>query len=153
LLAYGAVATTSDRTALTIEALLGDGSDGTADNTLKPGECITHIDMPAPVAGERAGYRRAISRAHAEWPLVEVVVRAVIADKRFAFVRIAAGGIAPVPLRFIAVEEALHSAAVDETSIRKAAAIAVKSARPLEGTGYKLKLLEQTIVDVVQSLV
>jgi len=152
LLAYGAVATTSERTALTIEALLGDGSDGTADNTLKPGEYITHIDMPAPVAGERAGYRRAIARAYAEWPLVEVVVRAVIDDQRFAFVRIAAGGIAPVPLRFIAVEEALRSAALDEASIRNAAAIAVKSAKPLPGTGYKLKLLEQTIVDVVQSL-
>jgi xanthine dehydrogenase YagS FAD-binding subunit len=153
LLAYDATVTTSERSSLTIAALLGDGTDGTADNTLVPGESITHIDMPAPLAHERAGYRRAIGRAYAEWPLVEVVVRAVIAPQRFEFVRVAAGGIATVPLRFPAVEDALRSAAFDEAAIRRATALAAKNAKPLAGTAYKLKLLEQEIVDVVQSLV
>jgi xanthine dehydrogenase YagS FAD-binding subunit len=152
LLAYEATVTTSARERLTIGALLGDGSDGTADNTLKAGEYITHVDMPAPLARERAGYRRAISRAHAEWPLVEVVVRAVIADGKFQFVRVAAGGIAPVPLRFAEVESALLRSAFDESSIRQAAALSWRDAKPLPGTAYKLKLLEQEIVDVVQSL-
>ena len=64
--------------------------------------------MPAPLAGERALYKRAISRTHAEWPLVEVCARAVVADGAFQFVRIAAGGIAPVPLRLEAAEAALQ---------------------------------------------
>jgi CO/xanthine dehydrogenase FAD-binding subunit len=58
-----------------------------------------------------------------------------------------------VPLRFPAVEDALRSAAFDEVAIRQAAALAAKNAKPLAGTAYKLKLLEQEIVDVVQSLV
>ena len=32
------------------------------------------------------------------------------------------------------------------------AALAAKNAKPLSGTAYKLKLLEQEIVDLVQSL-
>ncbi len=152
LLAYEALITTTEQTGITISALVGDGSEGTADNTLRPGEAITHIDMAVPVIGERAGYRRAISRAFAEWPLVEVVVRAVIAQQRFAFLRVAAGGVAPVPLRFVEVEKALQGAACDETVIRQAVSLATKDAKPLAGTAYKLKLLEQEIFDLVQSL-
>ena len=152
LLAYDAVVTTSERSNITIAALLGDGSEGTADNTLKPGEYITHVDMPVPLGRERAGYRRAISRTYAEWPLVEVVVRGVLAERRFEFVRVVAGGVAPVPLRFFEVEEALRSTALDEAGIRKAAQLAIKHAKPLPAAAYKLKLLEQEIADVVQSL-
>ena len=39
-----------------------------------------------------------------------------------------------------------------EAAIRKAAALAVRNATPLSGTAYKLRLLEQQIVDVVQAL-
>jgi xanthine dehydrogenase YagS FAD-binding subunit len=152
LLAYDATVTTNERSGLTISELLGDGSDGTADNKLKPGEQIIHVDIHAPLEGERAGYHRVISRTYAEWPLVEAVVRVVFVGKRFEFVRVTAGGIAPVPLRFIDVEEALRSSASEDASIRQAAALSAKNAKPLSGTAYKLKLLEQEIVDLVKSL-
>ncbi len=152
LLAYDATITTNERTGLTIGALLGDGADGTADNKLNPGEHIIHVDIRAPLEGERGGYHRVISRTYAEWPLVETVVRLVFVRERFEFVRVTAGGIAPVPLRFIDVEEALQSGGSDEVSIYKAAALAAKSAKPLFGAAYKLQLLEQAIVDLVQSL-
>ena len=97
LLAYEARVTTSQRSGLTIGDLLGDGSNGAADNALQPGEMIGSIELPAPVAVERAIYKRAISRTHAEWPLVEVCARAVVKDGVFEFIRVTAGGIAPVP--------------------------------------------------------
>ena len=93
---------------MTIGDLLGDGSNGSADNALQPGEMIRSIELPAPLQGERALYKRAISRTHAEWPLVEICARAVIKDGTFQFVRLAAGGIAPVPLRLAAAEAALQ---------------------------------------------
>ena len=152
LLAYDATVTTSERNGITIDELLGDGSDGTVDNRLKPGEHIIHVDMRAPLEGERAGYHRVIGRTYAEWPLVEAVVRVVFVGKRLAFVRVTAGGIAPVPLRFIDVEGALLSSALEEASIRQAAALSAKNAKPLSDMVYKLRLLEQEIVDLVQSL-
>src|SRR5438105_3395070 len=72
LLAYDAGITTDKRNGLTVGDVFGDGSNGAADNALLPGEMIRSIELPAPLQGERAYYKRAISRTHAEWPLVEV---------------------------------------------------------------------------------
>jgi xanthine dehydrogenase YagS FAD-binding subunit len=141
LMAYDATVTTNQRQSLGIAALLGDGSNGRADNRLEPGEIIQSIDLAIPAAGERALYRRSISRSYAEWPLVEIVVRTVIADGAFKLVRIVAGGIAPVPLRLAAAESALQGAAVNETSIDKAVTQSTAGAKPLAMTGYKLDLL------------
>ena len=73
---------TNLRPALTIEQLLGDGSNGAADHALNAGEMIEAIELPPPLAGERAAYKRAIGRAYAEWPLVEVVARVVVERRR-----------------------------------------------------------------------
>ena len=104
LMAYEARVDTTERKALTIEQLLGDGSNGAADHALAPGEMIPPWSFRPRSPSERAAYRRAISRTHAEWPLVEVVLRVVVANGAFRMVRIAAGGVAPVPLRLSAAE-------------------------------------------------
>jgi len=141
LLAYDAVVRT-DRRTLPIADLFGDGADGTVDNRLGAGERIVTVAMGEPLPQERAVYRRAICRAYAEWPLVEIVVRAVIAEHRFAFIRIAAGGVAPVPLRLPAAEAALEGKATDPAALRLAAALAMAGSKALPQTGYKLQLLE-----------
>jgi xanthine dehydrogenase YagS FAD-binding subunit len=82
---------------LSIADLFGNGPEGTADNTLGDGERIVSIKLCAPLPQERAVYRR----ARAEWPLVEVVVRVVIDNAQFHFVRVTAGGIAPVPAHIL----------------------------------------------------
>src|SRR4029450_289035 len=102
LLAYEAKVTTDRRSSLSIGDLLGDGSNGSADNALQPGEMIKSVTLASPLQGEHALYKRAISRTYADWPLVEICARAVIKDGAFQFVRLAAGGIAPVPLRLAA---------------------------------------------------
>jgi xanthine dehydrogenase YagS FAD-binding subunit len=153
LLAYDATVTTNRRQSLRIEALLGDGSNGRADNCLEPGEIIQSIELGTPVTGERAQYRRAISRSHAEWPLVEIIVRAVIADGAFGLVRVVAGGIAPVPLRLAATESALQGAIVSATTIEHAAAQSTAGARPLAMTGYKLDLLRGLTRDLLERVI
>jgi xanthine dehydrogenase YagS FAD-binding subunit len=150
LLAYDATVTTNLRQRLTIGQLLGDGSNGGADHTLTPGEIIESIELGNPVANERALYRRAISRSYAEWPLVEVVVRAVIADGAFKLVRIAAGGVAPVPLRLAAAESAAQGAAVNAATIAKAVTQSTLGAKPLAMTGYKLDLLKGLVQDLLE---
>ena len=54
---------TSQRNALSVEQLLGDGSNGAVDNALSAGEMITAIDLPPPLANERAAYQ-ASDRPH-----------------------------------------------------------------------------------------
>jgi xanthine dehydrogenase YagS FAD-binding subunit len=152
LLAYDATITTSLRQNLTITQLLGDGTNGSADNTLKAGEIIKSIQLPSPSSGERALYKRAISRTHAEWPLVELVARVFVAAGHVALVRVAAGGIAPVPLRLSAVEAALYGAAATAASVANAAEQSTIGANPLPMTRYKLALLRSLVEDLLETL-
>jgi xanthine dehydrogenase YagS FAD-binding subunit len=113
---------------------------------------IRQIVLPQPLPGERALYKRAISRSHAEWPLVEVCVRAVVTADDCRFVRIAAGGIAPVPLRLTAAEAALQGRPADATAIAEAVRQAVSGAKPLPMTAYKLDLLSGLLRDLLERL-
>jgi xanthine dehydrogenase YagS FAD-binding subunit len=153
LFAYDATVTTDKRRGLTIRDLLGDGSNGSVDHALASGEMIRGIELPPPLDRERALYKRAISRTHAEWPLVELCARAVVSEGTFAVVRLAVGGIAPVPIRLTACEAALHGAAANAASIENAARLAIAGAKPLPMTGYKLDLLSGLVQDLLERIV
>ena len=152
LLAYDATIATNRRSQLSLPDLLGDGTNGAADHLLAPGERIEAIALPALLAPERAHYKRAMSRTYAEWPLVEVCARVVVADGAFQFVRLTAGGIAPVPLRLTASEAALEGNPASAASIAQAARQASAGARPLPMTGYKLDLLSGLVHDLLEQL-
>jgi xanthine dehydrogenase YagS FAD-binding subunit len=64
MLAYGARIITDRRSGLSIGELLGDGGNGRADHALSANEMIKQIALGAPLAGERALYKRAISRTY-----------------------------------------------------------------------------------------
>ena len=153
LLAYEATIITDRRSGLTIGELLGDGSNGAADNMLLSGEMIRAVQLPPPLQDERALYKRAISRSHAEWPLVEVCARAVVSAGAFQFIRITAGGIAPIPLRLSAAEAASQGAPANPATIANAAKQAIAGAKPLPMTGYKLDLLCGVVHDLLERLV
>jgi xanthine dehydrogenase YagS FAD-binding subunit len=152
LLAYDVRVTTDQRSGLTIGDVLGDGSNGASDHALASGEMIRAVQLPPPLQGERAFYKRAISRSHAEWPLVEVCARAVVSAGAFQFIRITAGGIAPIPLRLSAAEAALQGAPASPATIASAAKQAIAGAKPLPMTGYKLDLLVGVVHDLLERL-
>ena len=152
LFAYEATIATDRRSRLSLPDLLGDGSNGAVDHLLAPGERIEVIALPMPLAAERAVYKRAISRTYAEWPLVEVCARAVLSGGAFQHVRIAAGGIAPVPLRLTATEAALEGKPATADNIAQAAWLATSGAKPLPMTGYKLELLAGLVRDLLERI-
>ena len=152
LLSYDAKIATDRRAGLTIGQLLGDGANGAADNTLENGELIKSVELAPPMVGERALYKRAIARAYAEWPLVEVVVRAVIVDGAFQFVRLTAGGVAPVPIELTATAAAISGKAASPANIARAAALSIHGAKPLKMTSYKLDLLKGLVQDLLERI-
>lgn len=152
LMAYEATVKTNLRARVTIQQLLGDGSSGVSDNTLAQGEIIESVGLGIPIAGERGLYRRAISRSYAEWPLVEVVVRAVIENGTFKLVRIVSGAIAPVPLRLRAAESAAQGAIANTATIARTVAQSTLGAKPLAMTGYKLDLLQGLLRDLLEQI-
>jgi xanthine dehydrogenase YagS FAD-binding subunit len=149
LLAYDATVATDKRNGLSIADVLGDGKGASSDHALQPGEIIKSILLPPPLAAERAFYKRAISRTYAEWPLVELVVRAVVSGGKFEAVYVAAGGVAAVPLRLTAVERAVSGAAATSATADAAAKQAIVGANPLPMTTYKLDLLQGLVRDLL----
>ena len=144
-LAYDATVTHRDGGELSMRELFGDGSDATCDHTLAAGDVLTSVRLP-PRVDERAAYFLAISRYLAEWPLVEATVRLGTENGAITWARVALGGVANVPLRAPAVEAALVGQAPETATLERAAALATKDANPLPMTGYKVELVQATIV-------
>jgi xanthine dehydrogenase YagS FAD-binding subunit len=112
---------------------------------------ITTVRLGPSIAREQTAYVRASNRAYAEWALAEVTVRLVLgADGRLEFVRVAAGGVAPTPLRLAKVEAALQGQTPEPDTLARAAALAREGGKPLPMTGYKLDLLEGCVLEALE---
>ncbi|MGF1467335.1 MAG: FAD binding domain-containing protein [Sandaracinaceae bacterium] len=144
LLTYDATLSVTGRGRITVADLYGDGS-ALADHQLGPGEMITQVHLPAPVAGEQGAYQRLMSRALAEWPLVEVAVRLVVTEGSIALARVAVGGVANIPFRLTEVEGALEGQPATDEVFEAAAARSTERARPLPSTGYKVAMVEALV--------
>lgn len=151
LLNYGAQVEIDNRRNLSIADLYGDGRDPRRDHTLPAGEVLTRIVLPPPLADERASYFRAISRARAEWPLVEASVRLVIdPGDIITFARVAIGGVAAIPLRLPHVEAMLEGKPVSDALFARAAEAASEGATPLPMTQYKVQLIAGAVLETLQ---
>jgi xanthine dehydrogenase YagS FAD-binding subunit len=150
LLAYEARVEVHGRGEVGARELFGDGTDPTRDHSLAPDEVLTAVVMPRPAEGERAAYVRLMSRAWAEWPLVECVARVVVENGAVRTARVAVGAVANVPLRLAAVEEALEGEPAGADAVRAAAWLAAEGARPLPETAYKLDMLRGTVLEALE---
>lgn len=151
LLAYEAHVKVHGGASMTMADLLGDGSDPRVENRLPSGALLETIEMPAPAEGERAAYFRAISRARSEWPLVEAIARLVVdGSGRITLARVAIGGVAAVPLRRRETEAALEGKMLSGDLLAEAAALASSGAKPLPMTGYKVGLIEGTVLETLE---
>ncbi|WP_066374210.1 FAD binding domain-containing protein [Herbidospora mongoliensis] len=120
-------------------------SDGARDHLLEDGELLTAITLPPPVEGERAGYKRAISRASAEWPLAEAVAHLTVRDGVIIRAGVAVGGVAAVPLRLAGVEQALTGQPPSEELFTRS----LDWTAAFPETAYKIPLAETLIRDVL----
>lgn len=151
LMTYQAEVEVGDGRRIAVSDLMGDGRDGRHDHQLPAGEVLVAVELPPATEGEHGSYRRATGRALAEWPIVEAVCRLVIHDSVIQGAGVAVGGVAPVPLRRPAVEEALAGLAVgDLDGQRRAARLATDGATPLPSTGHKVGLLENVVFDAIR---
>ena len=151
LAAYDGVVETESGRMLTTNELYGDGRDPSRDHQLDDDEVLAAVILPPPSRDERGAYKRAISRALAEWPLVEVAVRLQVEDDRIVRAAVAAGAVANIPIRVAAVENALLGR-------RTADAPAASEATHVDGRvipdmAYKLDLLKVLIGDVITAAV
>lgn len=125
------------------------------ETTLGEGELILSVELPAPLAGTRGAYLKAMDRK--VWAFALVGVAAVLrlggpGGRRVEDARLVLGGVAPVPWRATAAEAVLRGAELDEATAARAAVAALSDARPLAHNGYKLPLAEALIRRALASL-
>jgi len=76
----------------------------------------------------------------------------VVSGSTFQFVRVVAGGVAPVPLRLAGVESSTQGAPATPATAARAAEEATVGAKPLPMTAYKLDLLKGLVRDLLERL-
>jgi xanthine dehydrogenase YagS FAD-binding subunit len=150
LLAYDATLDVHARGTLAVRDLYGDGSDPTRDHLLTDREVLLAVSLPAPASGERSAYQRVTGRAGAEWPLVEVAARLTLSGTTITSAAIAASGVAHTPLRLTEAEAALVGQPATPETFQAAAAHTASRCTPLPQTGYKVGLLRDATLDVIE---
>jgi len=149
LLAYNARIKTSQRE-ISICDLYGDGSAHDRDHLLNENEILTHVILPAPVAGEKTAYFRSISRFEAEWPIVECTVRLVVENDTITAAGIGVGGVSQIPLRLTNVEAALIGKPATQTTLEQAAEMSREGANPLPQAAWKVDMLVGTLLTTLE---
>jgi xanthine dehydrogenase YagS FAD-binding subunit len=121
------------------------------ETVLEPGELITQITLPPPVAGSRQVYLKLRDRASYEFALVSAAVVLKVAGGRVTRARLALGGVGTKPWRSPEAEAALLGQAADAASFRKAADAALRDAKPQSENGFKIELAKRCLAHALQT--
>lgn len=111
---------------------------------------ITSVVLPGPPS--RSLYRKAMPRATWSFALAGVALAVEIEEDAIIEARLAIGGVAPIPIRATAVEEAMVGHAPAELPADDLAELLVKDAMPLSRNGYKVQLLKGLFKQVLHDL-
>lgn len=117
------------------------------ETTLGAGEIIVGIEVPLSAALKRSHYLKVRDRASYEFAAASAAVGLDMeADGRtIRDVRIALGGVATKPWRLRAVEAWLKGKALDEATLRSAAAAAVDGAKSSGHNAFKIDLAPKVV--------
>ena len=111
--------------------------------TAKPGEILKSISLPA-ATGKNGSFEARHKQAH-DWPLVMASASLTFSGDTVSDARVAVYGVAPLPWRSKAAEEAIKGKPVTVETARAAAAAAAEGAKPLTMNAYKVAMLKTVI--------
>ena len=116
------------------------------DNTLRPGELITGIELPASRFAANSWYLKVRDRQSYAFALVSVAVGLDIRDGTVAGAAIALGGVAARPWRSRAAEQVLLGQPPDPHFFDTAARLALAGAKPLPQSTFKVDLGKHSVM-------
>jgi xanthine dehydrogenase YagS FAD-binding subunit len=128
------------------------GNEPQRDTVLEHGELITAVDLPQLPFATRSRYRKVRDRASYAFALVSVAAALAVAGSVVQDVRIALGGVAPVPWRAWRAEAELRGKPATEEMFRHAADAELAGAQPLPGNAFKVPLARNTLVRMLLEL-
>jgi xanthine dehydrogenase YagS FAD-binding subunit len=116
------------------------------ETTLRPGELITFIEVPAGPWTRRSLYLKVRDRQSYQFALASAAVALHLEGNTVREARIALGGVATVPWRAREAEAVLKGKSLDEALAAKAADAAFANAQTREHNAYKVPLGKQTLI-------
>jgi xanthine dehydrogenase YagS FAD-binding subunit len=126
------------------------GNTPNRETVLEPGDLITHVTLPPPVAGGKQIYLKLRDRASYEFALASAAVVIMIADGNVTRARVALGGVGTKPWRSPEAEAALVGQPANEATFRKAAAAALRDAKPQSENGFKIELARRCLAHALK---
>jgi xanthine dehydrogenase YagS FAD-binding subunit len=122
------------------------------DTTLAHSELLETVHLPdASALARRSVYLKVRDRAAFEFAVVSVAAALRLDGGCIADVRLATGGVAPMPWR-LSASEATLSGHPPSRALFDAAAAAIVDARPLAHNGFKVELLRRCIVRALETV-
>ncbi|MCO6007996.1 xanthine dehydrogenase family protein subunit M [Actinoallomurus purpureus] len=143
----------ADRTVPLSEFYLLPGDTPHRETVLASGDLVTRVELPAPPAGAVMRYWKVRDRWSYAFAVVSVAaVVATTADGTLREVRLALGGVAPVPWRARQAEQVLTGRHPTPELLRAAAQAEFAAARPLPQNAFKIDLATDMITTTVRHL-
>ena len=157
LLALGATVVTLNPDGEQRRIPLGDfhrlpGDTPHIETVLAPGELITAVELPPPMAGGAQAYRKVRDRASYAFALVSVAAVVKVEGGRIAQAALALGGVAHKPWRSAAAEAALVGQAPSPAVFAAAADALLAGAKGHGDNDFKIPLARRLIVSTLQEL-
>lgn len=126
------------------------GSTPEFETNLQPGDMIIAFHVPAKPASRRSVFVKIRDRESYEFALASAAVALDIAEGTVRDVRIALGGVATVPWRATAAEDALSGQKIDGNTVAAATDAAFREARPYADNAFKIELGRRTLARALE---
>jgi xanthine dehydrogenase YagS FAD-binding subunit len=126
------------------------GSTPERETVLEPGDLITHVTLPPPIAGSKQVYLKLRDRASYEFALASAAVVITVAGGKVTWARVALGGVGTKPWRSPEAEAALIGQIANATSFRAAAEAAMRDAKPQSENAFKIELAKRCLTHSLQ---
>lgn len=128
------------------------GTTPNIETVLEPGDLITAVTLPAPVAGARSGYLKLRDRAAYEFALASAAIVLVVSGGKVTHARVALGGVGTIPWRAREAEAELIGKPATREQFVRAAEAAMKDAKPRSENGFKVELAKRCIVHALTTV-
>jgi xanthine dehydrogenase YagS FAD-binding subunit len=128
------------------------GDTPEVEHQLRPGELITEVVVPGLDWFATSTYVKVRDRQSYEFALASAAVALEVRARRIRDARVAVGGVGTVPWRLPSVEQALRGRPLVPEVFEAAALSSVDGAQPLPHNGFKVKLIQRTIVRALLEL-
>src|SRR5205085_8065289 len=121
------------------------GARPDVESVLRPGELITHVELPASALAAKSRYVKVRDRASYAFALASAAVALDVQGGAIRDARVALGGVATKPWRSAEAERELVGHPPNEATFRRAAEAALRGSKPRKDNAFKVELARRVV--------